>query len=138
MVHNLIKLAEILVKYDLLDVPGMWSEDATTCLKKIVACLSENPDGIEVMVEGFTEPLIIRSVVELNDAFLKYQAARLATYVYVWTWVPQLPHAPYFPVIWIASNNCFDAGFVWDWWMWLHTEGKKLGLRGIGYVKVLC
>ena len=75
----------------------MWSEDATTCLKKIVACLKENPDGIEVMVEGFTEPLMIRSVTELNDAFDKYQAAGLAKYVYVWTWIPQLPHAPYFP-----------------------------------------
>ena len=86
------------------------------------------------MVEGFTEPLRIRSVVELNDAFEKYKAAGLATYTYVWTWVPQLPHAPYFPIIWIASNNRFDAGWVWDWWMWLHTEGCALGLKSIGYV----
>ena len=134
VIQNLSKLAEMLKEYNLLDVPGMWSEDATTCLKKIVTCLKENPDGIEVMVEGFTEPLMIRSVTELNDAFDKYQAAGLATYVYVWTWIPQLPHAPYFPVIWIASNNRFDAGFVWDWWLWLHKEGRVLGLKSIGYV----
>ena len=84
------------------------------------------------MVEGFTEPLMIRSVTELNDAFDKYQAAGLATYVYVWTWIPQLPHAPYFPVIWIASNNRFDVGFVCDWWLWLHKEGHVLGLKSIG------
>ena len=50
---------------------------------------------------------------DLNDAFAKHGDAGLATYVYVWTWVPQLPHAPYFPVLWIPSNNRFDAAFVW-------------------------
>ena len=134
MIQNLVQLVEILTLYNLLDVPWVWSEDATTCIKRLTASLDDNPDGIEIWVEGFNEPVLIKSVKELNDAFEKYKKDDLASYVYVWTWVPQLPHAPYFPVMRIASNNRFDHNFVWEWWMWLFSEGKRLGLKCIGSV----
>ena len=96
---NLVQLVQLLKVFHLEDVPGIWSEDATTCVKRITAALDDNPDGIVVVVEGFNEPVLIKSIKELNDAFQKYKQDGLASYVYVWTWVPQLPHSPYFPVI---------------------------------------
>ena len=56
---NLDKLVEQLLAHDLLQVPGIWSEDATTCLKRLAAALSDNPDGLDILVEGFTEAIHI-------------------------------------------------------------------------------
>jgi hypothetical protein len=104
-------------------------------MKQITACLDGlDGEGMEVYVEEFSEPVIIKTATELNDAFEKYGVEGLATYVYVWTWVPQIPHAPYFPVYWRASNNRFNAQWVWDWWMWLFKTGKEKGLSTIGDV----
>ena len=49
---------------------------------------------------------LIRSVDELK-ALVEAKTA-LAGYVYVYTWVPILPHAPWFPFAIIATNNKFD------------------------------
>jgi hypothetical protein len=133
--QNMDQLVSSLKKRDLLDVPGVWSEDATTCLKGVSACLDGlEGKGMEVYVEGFPEPIIIKCVKDLNDAFAKYGIDGLATYVYVWTWVPQIPHAPFFPVFWVASNNRFNAEWVWDWWLWLFRVGREKGLKAIGDV----
>ena len=85
-IENLHKLKEMLVAYNLQDVPGIWSEDATTCMKKLSATLDALPadeDGLDVYIEGFVEMIKIRSVADLNDAFAMYGHDGLASYVYV-------------------------------------------------------
>lgn len=131
---NLDNLVTLLKAYNLDHVPGIWSEDATTNLKRLSVSLSDNETGIEVILEGFVEPIRIRSLEELDTAFNQYGSQGLASYVYVWTWFPQAPHAPYFPVIWKASNNRFKASNVWNDWMWLFEQGAKRGLKAIGSV----
>jgi hypothetical protein len=118
--------------FNLFDVPGIWSEDATTCLKKLSVSLDYEAGA--VFIEGFVEPVRINCMDDLTAAFKKYGAQGLATYVYVWTWVPQVPHAPYFPVLWLPSNNRFDPEQVWTWWMWIFEESAKVGLKVIGDV----
>ena len=130
--ENMVALVLLLKRMGLYDVPGVWSEDATTCKKMLVVTLDYEPGS--VFVEGFVEPVRITCKDDLTRAFAKYGTKGLATYVYVWTWVPQVPGAPYFPVFWIASNNRFDAQQVWVWQMWLFREGAKAGLSCIGDV----
>ena len=57
-------LAAVLKDYNLLDVPGLWSEDATTCMKRVTAAMDggRNNEGISVLVEGFVEPIAVGSI----------------------------------------------------------------------------
>ena len=131
-VENMQQLVQILNAFGLLDVPGIWSEDATTCLKRLAVSLDYEPG--EVYIEGFINPVRVRCIDDFKKACADYGPSGLATYVYVWTWIPLIPHAPYFPVFWIASNNRFNAAQVWSWWMWLFQEGQKAGIKCTGDV----
>lgn len=61
---NIEMLAAVLKDYNLLDVPGLWSEDATTCMKRVTAAMDggRNNEGISVLVEGFVEPIAVGSI----------------------------------------------------------------------------
>jgi hypothetical protein len=97
-----------LKRYSLKTVPGVISEDATTSLRRLdaetITALGEHvPDDVlsaGVRLRGFdgtnTENTrLIKSIDELK-ALVEAKTA-LAGYVYVYTWVPILPHAPWFP-----------------------------------------
>jgi hypothetical protein len=72
------------------------------------------PDGVlsaGVCLWGFdgtntANTKLIHSIDELKALFEEKTA--LAGYVYVYTWVPIVPHAPWFPFALIATNNKFD------------------------------
>lgn len=52
-----------------------------------------------------------RRYARLTRSLLRTRSAPLrqgSRYVYVYTWVPILPHAPWFPFAIIATNNKFD------------------------------
>ena len=46
---NLEQLVELLKGFNLLSVPGIWSEDATTSVKRLTASLDHCPEGIDVL-----------------------------------------------------------------------------------------
>ena len=60
--------------------------------------------------------------------------AELASYVYVYTWVPILPNVPWFPFAIIATNNKFQASWVFAQWRIIHEACAELGLRLAGHV----
>jgi hypothetical protein len=93
LVENMKQLVLMLKLFDLMDVPGYWSEDATTCLKRLTVSLDYGPGDAAVWVEGFLEPLRVVCLADLTAAFEKYDTGGLATYVYVWKWVPQVEQA---------------------------------------------
>ena len=108
-----------LAHYGLESTPGIISEDATTALRRLDAetltSLGEQtPSGVfsaGIRLWGFdatntANTKLIHSVNELK-ALVEAKTA-LANYVYVYTWVPILPHAPWFPFAIIATNNKFD------------------------------
>ena len=107
-----------LAHYGLQSTPGVISEDATTALRRLdaetITALGEHvPDGVlsaGVRLWGFdgtntANTKLIKSLDELKE-LIKAKTA-LAGYVYVYTWVPILPHAPWFPFAIIATNNKF-------------------------------
>ena len=108
-----------LVRYGLESAPGVISEDATTAIRRLdaetIAALGEHvPMGVfsaGVRLWGFdgtntANTKLIHSVEELKALVAANTA--LAGYVYVYTWVPIMPHAPWFPFAIIATNNKFD------------------------------
>ena len=64
----------------------------------------------------------------------EFKKRELASYVYVYTWVPILKNAPWFPFAIIATNNKFLASWVFDKWRIIHKACAELGLRLAGHV----
>ena len=52
----------------------------------------------------------------------------------MWVWVPQAANAPFFPFLVEATDNKFDAGYVWNVWQLLWKWFKKHDLKFCGHV----
>lgn len=80
-----------------------------------------------VTLYGFCgEPVVVHSLAELEKLF-KERSHTIACYVYVYTWVPILPHAPHVPFAIVATDNTFDGKWVWQQWRRLHQLTSDLG-----------
>ena len=135
--ESLVGLKSHLECYGLRDVPGIVSEDATTALRRIdfellEANSSQSAWEAGVKLWGFNGGCItIHSIQELRVMFTH---SELASYVYVYTWVPILPNTPWFPFAIIATNNKFNASWVFEKWRLIHTACAELGLCLAGHV----
>ena len=113
--ESFVGLKAHLATYKLAEVPGIISEDATTSLRRLDFELLESTTAQSaweagIKLWGFNGgTVVVHSIGELRSTF---QTRELAGYVYVWTWVPILEHAPWFPLAIIATNNKFDASWV--------------------------
>jgi hypothetical protein len=113
--ESFVGLKAHLATYKLVEVPGIISEDATTSLRRLDFELLESTTAQSaweagIKLWGFNGgTVVVHSIGELRSTF---QTRELAGYVYVWTWVPILEHAPWFPLAIIATNNKFDASWV--------------------------
>ena len=131
---NIEHVAGLLEQYHLKDVPCCVVEDATTVITRIDITLKQNADGVEeVWADGFSEPLKVTKLQDLQDYFDEHKDESIARYVYVWTLVPQVPSAPYFPVFWAANNNKFDSTWVRDWWEYTTKECEQCEIPLIGF-----
>ena len=131
---NIEHVAGLLEQYHLKDVPCCVVEDATTVITRIDITLKQNADGVEeVWADGFSEPLKVTKLQDLQDYFDEHKDESIARYVYVWTLVPQVPSAPYFPVFWAANNNKFDSTWVRDWWEYTTRECEQCEIPLIGF-----
>ena len=135
---NVRQLRDTLTKYNLEDTPGKVSEDASGAIRRLDWETIQNSDialpktGLKVV--GFTgPPVIVQSVEELREIF-KNRSTQIANYVYVWVWVPQAPNAPFFPFLVEATDNKFDAGYVWTVWQLLWKWFKKYDLKFCGHI----
>jgi hypothetical protein len=129
--------ADDMKEYGMEGVPCMFSEDATTCLRRLDAVLKGNLDAggkLEVHVDGFLEPFSCTSVEDLHAKFKLWKDEGVATYVYVWTLTPMMHNAPYFPTYMVATNNKFDARWVTDWWQFIANEADRCGVELVGFV----
>lgn len=77
-------------------------------------------------------PRMIYSMDELKKLFSDHEA--LASYVYVYTWIPILKNAPWFPFAMVATNNKFDNGWVMKRWRLMHVSCAKYMLKLAGHV----
>ena len=113
--ESFVGLKAHLATYKLAEVPGIISEDATTSLRRLDFELLQSTTAQSaweagIKLWGFNGgTVVVHSIGELRSTF---QTRELAGYVYVWTWVPILEHAPWFPLAIIATNNKFDSGWV--------------------------
>ena len=133
-----------LLDYDLLECPGTICEDATTCnrrldwevvLQRLEDRAPTDSPGWKrgVTIWGLTGgPEVVHSLEQLQKLFddRKHEVAR---YVYVYTWVPVAQHAPWFPFILIATDNRFNATWVWERWRKLHKLCADAGLRLVAH-----
>ena len=111
------------------EVPGIVSEDATTALRRIdfelLQCMTAQSvwdAGIKLWGLSRTN-VVVHSMEQLRSAL---SSGSLAAYVYVYTWVPILPHAPWFPFAIIATDNKFTASWVFTKWRLIHTSSAQL------------
>ena len=58
----------------------------------------------------------------------------VASYVYVWMWVPQVKHAPWFPLRVEITNNKFERYQIFDWWRELDLAIAKTSLICVGHI----
>ena len=132
---NLQQGAKMLIDYGMSGVPVAVTEDATSALSHLDAeqKTSATSGEPEVWIEGFEEPVKVSSIQELEDEFKDRKETGVARSVYVWTLVPQLPNAPYLPVFMVASNNRFNARWVWEWWEYIMQECIDLCINLIGF-----
>ena len=131
--RNMRSAAEFVNKHGMTDVPMAVTEDATSALARLDGILKTNEvtGKQEVWVDGFDEPIMIDNDGgdwgdRLQKEFDVRKEDNLARYVYVWTLVPQLPEAPYLPIFMVATNNRFDARWVWQWWEFIMQEAKEI------------
>jgi hypothetical protein len=136
---NVTLLHNMLCRYGLEAVPGVVSEDGSTCTRRVDwAELLGNTEA-EVWANGITlygfsgDPLTVHSLEELEEVF-RGRERSLANYVYVYTWVPILPHAPHVPFCIVATDNCFEGKWVWEQWRVMHQLFAARALKCIGHV----
>ena len=126
-------------------VPGIISEDATTGLRRIDAemldKMEQNTDadtwkaGVKLWGFDGTNSSNTRSIYSVEDLrVLIEEKTALAGYVYVYTWVPVLPGAPWFPFAIIATDNRFDNEWVFARWRLMHTACSELELPLAGHI----
>lgn len=138
--RNMRNAAAFLCKYGMPGVPCAITEDATSSLARLGDLLKTNAETgqQEVWVEGFDEPIKIDNgggmrEQNLQKEFDSRKDDSLARYVYVRTLVPQLHEAPYLPIFMVATNNKFDARWVWQWWEFIMAEAQENGVNIIGF-----
>mmetsp|Transcript_47432 Transcript_47432/g.124988 ORF Transcript_47432/g.124988 Transcript_47432/m.124988 type:complete len:285 (-) Transcript_47432:325-1179(-) len=73
----------------------------------------------------------VKSIEELQELF---KSQKLAGYVYVYTWIPILPGAPWFPFAMVATDNKFDNLWVFERWRVIHEGCKLYGLNLAGHI----
>jgi hypothetical protein len=164
LIHeSLVGLKVHLDNYSLSGVPGIVSEDATTALRRLDFELLESQtaasaweagvklwgfDGGTVTVHSIEQ---LRAEVtpphpsDMSSCYASSHCVRcpldvqfgkrsLAAYVYVYTWVPILKNAPWFPFAIIATDNKFDASWVFERWRIIQTSCAQLELLLAGHV----
>ena len=130
---------------DLHKAPGIVSEDASTILRRVdLERLSKSSDferlhipegGLAVRVWGLDGgERVVQSIDQLRTLLKQCSADDIATYVYIWLWIPQVEHAPWFPLRCEITNNKFDRFQIFDWWRELDVEFEKNDLLTIGHV----
>ena len=130
-----------LERFQLHNVPGLVSEDATTALKRLDAELVEQlvSNGtpaevweVGVKLWGFAgETQMVKSADDLRELF-KSQA--IAGYVYVYVWIPLVKGAPWFPFAMVATDNKFDNKWVFDRWRIIHKGCEMYSLPLAGHI----
>ena len=129
----------LLCQYGLECVPGLVAEDGSTCARRVDWGDLLGDTEAEVWAHGVTlyglsgNPIVVHSLEHLQGIFERRERP-IANYVYVYTWVPVLPHAPHVPFCIVSTDNCFDADWVWRQWRTMHRLFKDYGLRLIGHV----
>ena len=139
--ESLRPLKEIhLKRYGLEHVPGIVSEDATTAVRRLDAELVETlaaraPSEVweaGIKLWGFSGGThFVKSAAELQKLV---KSETLAAYVYVYIWVPILPAAPWFPFAIVATDNRFDAQWVFDRWRIIHRGCLRYELPLAGHM----
>ena len=134
---NVKHVAQMYRKYGLVGIPCGVVEDATTLVMRLDCILVSNKDTgeEEVWIEGFLEPFKVESLEMLQTHFSTVikEDGGVARYVYVWTIVPLIPNAPYWPVFMIGSDNKFTAEWVYDWWEFIVAEFKLEDIPLLGF-----
>ena len=127
-----------LPEYGLQDVPAIISEDGTAAWRRLDfdelhkrTAAGAWESGIGVW--GFADDVkVVHSVEELRALFEK--KLPIASTVYVYTWVPILKNAPWFPFAIIASDNKFNNAWVFEKWRLMHVVCGELGLPLAGHI----
>ena len=130
---------------DLHKAPGLVSEDASTILRRIDLerlCKSSDFERLEIPAGGLAVQVwgldggerVVKSVDELRALLKSCSADDIATYVYIWLWIPQVEHAPWFPLRCEITNNKFDRFQIFNWWRELDVEFEANDLLTIGNV----
>ena len=139
--ESLRPLQEIhLKRYGLEDVPGIVSEDATTAIRRLDAELVEHlvkrtPHEVwatGVKLWGFSGGT--RTIMSIEELQKLIKSETLAAHVYVYVWIPILPNAPWFPFAIVATDNRFDAGWVFARWRIIHRGCKRYELPLAGHI----
>ena len=134
---NVKHVAEMYRKYGLSEIPVAVSEDATTLVTRLDCILARNKETgeEEVWIEGFVEPYKVGTLEEFKKHFetLLGSDGGIARYVYVWTVIPLIPDAPYWPVFMVGSDNKFTARWVDDWWHFIVSELEAEGIPQVGF-----
>jgi len=124
--------------YGLEGMPAICTQDDTSTVQQLDAFLRKLLDSptYQIIVDGFLTPFVCDSkgALLVVNHFRECKEAGIANYVYVWTLVPCLEHAPYFPVYMVATNNRFDSQFVWDWWVFIVQEALACGINLVGFL----
>ena len=131
------KLKELLVLSGLHNAPGIIAEDTTTVHRRLdwerCTTMVNNALRHGIKVYRFSgPPITIYSVQELRDHFNK-AGTTMASYAYLYLWIPIVNNAPWFRLCVIATDNKFNAGWVWDMWRKFHGAAKKEGLHLCGH-----
>ena len=130
-------LRSVLNTLGLAQFPGFISEDASVVNRRIDYGTLVGNTAAEVWAHGipcygFTKPVIVHSLAELEAVFAG--AGVIATYVYVYTWVPAVKHAAHVPFAIVATDNTFKSPWVWKQWRSLHEHCARAGLLLAGHV----
>ena len=128
------------MQYNILDCPGVLSEDATVVVKRLDWEQFQGvPDQVwtkGIRIWGFSGDLpIVHSIEELRAEFTKRRNC-IGAYVYTYTWAPLAEHAPFLPVAIICTDNKFDAAWVCKQWELIHDicGPEQLNLPLVGHV----
>jgi hypothetical protein len=128
--------------------PGIIAEDATSLWRKLEIERMDNRrqdnrkdihvDKLTVRVWGLngccTTEFMIHSVKDLQELMANCTADDVGCHLYAWVWVPQVRHAPWFPMRIDVTNNKFTKDQVFAWWRELDSACSKVGLHSIGHV----
>ena len=76
----------------------------------------------------------LRSKNIVSSAQVSSAVVGASSNIYIWLWVPQVIHAPWFPLRVEVTNNKFDRCQIFKWWQELDAAFEKHDLLTIGHV----